>query len=810
LCVDTEQDKHDEAVADACAVALASLDRRACARVQMRDANTILEQLVLPISFPWSQCKDILYKPLPRDIDEMSIIMHGDEECSVIELNNETFRALKDDNVPKKIPIHLHKTEDPGVLELQTYNKPTASRLRRFKRLYSTKTQKTQSSEDAMMNGECSLQMYHEVQLKKRRREQFDELNTTKQRISFRVGCTSSRSKIFTQAELFNGPLFLQAIYPKLIQDGVKKSGLEAYEEGIRYGSYNSRPLPSKDSVMNDPTSKNRFFVGRTRLVWSEKERLQSKSQRSPYCSILTRQRIEGNALKRPLTVRVGIRLNGVLVSARQSQEIVSKSGTTAITPDSTYSHTAKSVNEALDLACNIEEKQTTVEIQEYKIIPPLDYSQCTLNLPVFVNEIKQNCSKENRKSLTAIDQIRKQITFHRELSLYRSESQAKDTSVKCNLLYRMRREDEIVDPRLGTVKPECTEFIHGGVKFQHHCNLKFSLEAIPPRLDCLPTEDGLIHVSCTLPGKIVLRHEIDYDTTCNQLAPFTEPLLTLSLLLNVFSNEVDRCPGCWNYRAGDLMCSNCDYESSLPLIDGNVWIDTTGSFWRKLDAKPPEWIYATVDETKQPYKNTKWYMDDSCCHLCGKGTTTGSTTVSLCAAEGCNVRFHPVCAIIASALSEATFRHGDCDTSRGSNISSYQHFSNHQRYGNDDAYLCTQYSHSLVETSFTTTHTTQSNVDNHHKKKPKSCDTEAHGGRDIHPMKRNGSSGTAPHSTTTAVAATAAAANATFGAAETIPLMYCPYHNPKRCRDYYGWYPLGCHFNHETIRIPPQRDYRT
>jgi hypothetical protein len=716
LSCDTEQDDHDEALVQTCAFALASLDRRACARAQMRDANTILEQLVLPISFPWSQCKEILYKPLPRDIDEMSIIMHGDEDFSVIELNNETLRAVKAANIPKKIPIALRRTEDPGVLELRTCTKPTASRLRRLKRACSIKVQ-NQIQEDSMIHGERSLQMYHEVQLKKRQREEFDAWSTTKRLVSFRVGCTSSRSTIFSSSELSNNPLFLQAIYPKHIQDGVKKSGLEAYQEGLQHGSYNGRPLPSKDAVMNDPTSKNRFIVGRTRLVWSEKERSESKSQRTPYCSILTRQRLEVNSLKRPLTVKVGIRLNGVLVSARQSQEADINAGTT-VAPETSYSHTLRSVNGALDVACTIEEKQTTlVEIQSNKISAPRDYSQCTLNLSTFINEVKQHSVKHNERSLNAVDRIRKQISIQRELWLYQAESVLNDMSAKSTVLYRLLGNKEIEDPQVDA-QSEHTELFRDGVKFTRQRKLKLKLDITPPRLDCLPTEDGLIHVTCTMPGKIVLLNEGVCNTTSitSNGAKIKQPPLTLSLLLSVLAIEVDRCPGCWKYMANDPICNNCEYGMSLPIMDNSIWISTIGSFWSNLDSMPPAWIHAT-DEKSKRCENTTWYTDESCCHLCATGAT-GSAVVTSCAAEGCNVRFHPICAVIASVSNEAEYKHGAYGTSYKSNGSRYSQLVNHQRYENDDMYLCTQYSHGLVETSFTATlDNKQSTIDGRSKK---------------------------------------------------------------------------------------------
>lgn len=799
---DAEQDQRDEALAETCAVALASFDSRACARVQMRDANTILEEFLLPISFPWSQCKDILYKPLPRDIDEMSIIMHGDEDYSVMELNNESFRALKAATIPKNLPICSRRTDDPGILELLSYTKPTASRLRRLRKACSMRFQ-DQRQEDSMIDGERSLQMYYEVQWKKRQREEFNEVNTHKKLISFRVGGTSSRSTIFSSSELLNNPLFLEATFPKVIQDGVKRSGIEAYEEGMNLGSYNCRQLPPIDSVTNDPTSKNRFKVGRTRLVWSEKERSESKSQRTPYSSIITRQRLEANSFKRPLLVKVGVRLNGVLLSARQSQENELTMGTTA-TPESKYSHNMKSVNAALDLVGSIEEKPTAVvESQDNKISAPHDNSQCTLNLPMLVNEIKRNstaCLEEHQGSWNAMERIRKPLLIHREICIYRSDIISHDASTNDSMLYRLCGYDEITEPNVGVQPNVCLN----DVKFRYQSKVKLKLDVIPPRFDCLPTEDGLINVTCTMPGKIMLASENICNVMSGNGAKSSEPPLTLSLLLNVLANETDRCPACWDYKHGDLICSNCNYEMSLPYNDKSIWINSMGSFWSNLDSAPLKWLHAT-DENTTNCDNTKWFTDQSCCCLCTT-STTGSAAVSSCAAEGCNIRFHPICAVVASASSEARYRQYDGDAQRhGSNGSRYKSV-NHHYYEKDDTYLCTQYSLSILETSFTTTHKKTAKCYTKNRKERTSGSIASN-----RQTKQNGTAvitKTTPISHTPLTAVTAATNHRKVTVVEPLPIMYCPYHNPKRSHEYYGWYPQGSCFNHDTIRIPPQRDY--
>ena len=131
--------------------------------------------------------------------------------------------------------------------------------------------------------------------------------------------------------------------------------------------------------------------------------------------------------------------------------------------------------------------------------------------------------------------------------------------------------------------------------------------------------------------------------------------------------------------------------------------------------------------------------QDDSCdsdglntlCCLCSQT----ATPVVKCAAENCSVRFHPMCAVIASVGAEITYKRNLAES--GAEES--------------DAYLCTQYTLSLAQTSFSDGE--KSLVDD----------------------------------------------------ATTLPVAFCSYHNPKRHHEFYGLYPGAC-FLDGSVRIPPKR----
>jgi hypothetical protein len=801
---DAEQDENDNRLVETSAVILASLDPRGCARAQMQDANLVLEKLLLPISFPWSQTKAILYKPLPRDIDDMSIIMNGDEEYSLPEMNRETYSAMDCVQVPKSIPLSSKRCDDPGVVELLTYVRPTTSQSRRMQ---GPTRLRDLPIEDPMIQGELSLRMYNEVVTRKRRREEFETAHTSRKLISFRVGSTSSRSTIFDLSDESSIPLLLQATYPKQIQDGVKRFGEEAYDEGINLGSYNSRPLPSLEAVISDPTSKNRFVVGRTRLVWSEREQSQSKSQRSPYFSILTGLRLDSNNLKRPLSVKVGIRINGVLIASCRSQGTpLLASGTKASEPN--FCHSTKSVHDALDVACREVPKQTE-SVKQQASIAPQDFYQCSINVSKYVNEIIQNnktVENNGQRFIGNIGQIRKPISIRRQLVMFQSLPSKTNAA---NKFYRICNENEVI----GTVSellPQQKEVLYKGETFLLESLLNLNLDVVPPRLDCLPTEDGRIHVTCTMPGKITYstKTETDKLSTTNRNGNTNRGISTsISLLLNLLAAETDRCASCWNYKPLNNICSNCKYTSDtiFPSDYTNKWIHNVGKQWSDIDAAAPFEIYS-YDTIGSMTSNC--YIDKSCCHLCSKGTV-GSINVVSCPAEGCNVRFHPVCAILVSAASEVQFTNNHNRTSD----SDHSCFTQRKSYIDDDVFLCTQYNQSMIQTSFIRA----SNSTIHIKNTKTFKLPEKVNGLQKRSLRINIKNGT-PETTTSRRATTSnhlttatihprrMATDTTSMQSIALPIVFCPYHNPKRSKEYYGFYPNGCYINHDTIRIPPAR----
>lgn len=690
----------DAELVNSCAITLASFDKRACARAQITDANSLLEQLLLPMAFPWSHPNEHSLKVIPRDIDELPGILSIGDGLPEVE-DHGKFRHLKGRGLPTNTQIASRRSHDPGVVELTTFFKPTKAQrhLAYSPRFYDPR------EEDQILHGELSLRMYQEVQARKRRRRDMETVNTTTRLVSFRLASTSSRSSIFEDFGTAKVPIFLHATLPRQVHEGTRKSGVVAFEVACDLGLYNCRPPPAVSTVLNDPSCINRFFVGRTRLIWTEKEEHGAQSQRAAFRSLLTGGRLEPNALKRPLNVKVAIFLNGTLLSSEKLPAFKCSEGFRAAHVSGILA--SKVVDDALDAACGKVPSSSE------------DYSQCSLNSEKLSSNIFGHLTLiPSRLSPDLVNRIREPFSVLRQILAGTSRG-----------------------PSVQTLERAC-------------------LNIIPPRIDCLPTEDGRISVMCSGSGRIVWERR---PMESNQQASHSAS----TVILRELASESDRCLVCWSadsliasvsssvncvicdirvhakclasHQAHDeWTCPTCEQcsESSTSaerfclvcnhaggafarVKDG--WVHDVCRIWCEIDEYLP-----TCDVTKDTGVST------ATCHICSEG----SPLVVQCSAELCCVRFHPMCAVVASIGAEI-------------------HHKNLIRAGGKegDAFLCTQYTLSLLHTSF------------------------------------------------------ADARKSVVGNSTTLPLAMCGYHNPKRQADWYGLYPGGC-FLDGAMRIPPNRIY--
>ena len=142
---------------------------------------------------------------------------------------------------------------------------------------------------------------------------------------STKVGYTKDKSEHKVIRPMLNG-----AILPEEVEIGQTVSMERAAEldnEGLahRLGSYDCRLLDPK----KDPASRSKKVeVGRTRLVWSnlnqgDEPYAPSTQNRIAYNSLITGRRLEPSKTRRPREVRVGVRIEGKLIVEETTEEIV-------------------------------------------------------------------------------------------------------------------------------------------------------------------------------------------------------------------------------------------------------------------------------------------------------------------------------------------------------------------------------------------------------------------------------------------------------------------------------------------------------
>jgi len=652
----------DNSFIESAANALVEIDPRARARDQIRDSDKLLHELLFPMAFPWAHPyhNEQLHKV--TDLEEMPAILAAGNSTPDYKVHGE-FGHLRSSRAPKTTQVAARRSNDPGVVEFTSFFKPSQAQRhftcvqRRFDR----------SEDDPSLPGELSLRMYKEVHERKRKRQLFEQANKKTKLVSFRMGSTSSRSSIFDDVEVSeNKLLLLPANCPKSLQEGTRLSGPKAFQKALDLGSYNIRPIPPQALASNDTSSKNRIFVGRTRLIWSEKDESQSSSHRVPYRSLLTGDRLDGPASKRPLRVKVAVRLNGVLLtskeaSARKTAALLDS----ALVGDGLFSYSNKVITSALDAACDV-----GVSVDG-------DHPQCSLNTEIFLQQVsRQLLSADEATASNLLSRTRQQLPIQRQST---GQLRVIPPCIDC-----VPSEDGIFN----VVCTNSGEFIWGSIANGANVKSKHSVCTLLMRE--LASEYECCRYVTSAP--VCLNFSIH---STHFLIFLSTSLLHFSICWKRESPHTD--VGCWT------KCKSCSarvHTSCLSNMDGHwecqvcatefleaehfcrICNHSAGELVQNEDGS---WVHeicrtwcsdcrlSGASSTPAPD------ADDMRCHLCSENTDA----VARCAAANCNIQFHPMCAVIAT-------------------FSAYEHHDNMlERDAKErDAFLCSQHELSMLQTS--------------------------------------------------------------------------------------------------------------
>jgi PHD-zinc-finger like domain len=735
-----------------CAFLLAQVDRRAYSRALLRDSNSLLDNLVFPMCFPWAHhIEPVAAKAIPRDIDEMQGILSLDDHAVACEFKAEIAEQPHTTNTATTATVwtSTQRSCDPGVIE---YTRMADTSSSTTLRELSTGPYKRDDSndEDTRIPGELSLRSFQHVQARKRQRVETLPFHNETTMISIRFGSTSSRERIFESAGKDSQPLLLPALLPPEVQNGKRLNPANARISANQLGSYdNQHGFETKPSAPSADGSRVRLRAGRTRLTWTTKVAI--GRQRPSYRSLLTGMVMENGSQRRPTHVLVAVRVNGNLISSPKDDVGVVESRASKIrgwiSDDHTIagdcSHSKKDVESALDAACT-----------GHVVAEPVRLLQCSLNCDQVLSKGLKLEGISSRLARNSSEQYTVQLLDGSDIAY---------------------------------------------------------LRVVPPRIEAMPTESGLVRVLCSQPGRLegfkrsnsnisevpfVLSTGILLDEMASKLkacavcwssSTESEDIITCascglrvhytchSILRSIEKQKVNdavttSCPTeNWqcNACAADRMalssslvalpiskatnpryrhqCKLCPHRGgAINKLDSNgkgrdAWVHDTCRIWCGPDAVAA----ARADTRATTTDPSQVETEETACCLCSqKCTSAASSTLIRCAAQGCSLLFHPMCAVVASKAADL---HRPVVETRANEQDDAERVAR-------DAFLCSQYQLSMLSAS--------TSLDYYHQQ---------------------------------------------YGKRRILPFAYCGFHNQQRRPDYYGIYS-GARFYNEAMRVPPQR----
>jgi hypothetical protein len=282
---------------------------------------------------------------------------------------------------------------------------------------------------------------------------------------------------------------------------------------------------------------------------------------------------------------------------------------------------------------------------------------------------------------------------------------------------------------------------------------------SVPPVIECVPTEDGLLRTICIMPGKLTsTKDEVPPTLELEEAAKAIESnLLCRVCWIDGIDGQMQSCARCQMCihrtccrtpedptRPQSWTCDSCrhlsentddadlletkDFQSFASQRTCHRCSQKGGSF----AYQDGYWVHDTCLVWGGAWKgaNTVGVHRSGVCALCSHS----SSYLVKCAAKGCLVQFHPSCAAVTSAVSR---RHYEASTARAKPDPLER-----------DTFLCTQYHLDML------------------------CVVLGSGYTD-----------------------------------RILPVAFCGYHHPQRRVDWKGLPPGAMRVN-AAIRVPPHRSY--
>jgi len=712
----TNFDKPDISI-NACATILAEMDSMSYHRSLIRDANRVTERILQPMTLPWTHKVVPVARNIPCDIDEMMDVVTADDGSHrPFENGNfgfgqfETGRPSSGDSIIRfanssdNFRASSRRSIDPGIIDFSTLVLPSIPMVR--PPLFSDSGE--HHNNDRKMRGSSLLGCFEEMQRHKRQRVEKARSFVTPYEISVKINSTSSRSSIFEPAskktKIINNamPITLNATLPFEVENGRRVNKTRAKIATKEFGSYD---IQHGHNQVQSKKNLNRVLVGRTRLMWTRKQSSENP-QRVSFSSLVTGQKLDAGAEKRPRNIRVRIKVDGE----------VCRDGKTKDNEKRSAEMNLQASLQCGELVRNLLDGRSDKVNLSYTVPPSI---KC---IPDSTGSVHVVCTSPGNILPSSVNSILKiaQNKSNRCCTVcWRSTEGGSEVHecVKCGLLAHI---DCCLDP--GEFKLLSTDEVHSK-KTQWTCSI------------CCHYDKNRFEIC----GK---KNKSEKTTAVKKSKRKPRPTSKLkdTHFKSLKPQETNRSTAT---NKNDIRCAICllpgGVMSRISLESEKLWAHETCRIW-------------TSDETSSPN-----YASETCV-LCGRNGVRSLTSrlkkenlfqyapqrcVVKCAAAGCHIFVHPMCALVSTLESESM----DKPTQK---LSESVILDNIQKAKKKDLELCSQY-------TFTFTSVCRS--------------TES----------RAGASG-----------------------ATSLPVIFCGIHNPARQKSFYGLHPGGSSMDRGvTMNVP-------
>lgn len=543
------------------------------------------------------------------------------------------------------------------------------------------------------------MNYYRRVQEVKRQKHGVAISKTKKKFVSVRFGGVSSRKSIFpdeTLNDIGDGfgckqvPLLVKVHLPHEVQGGRNLILTTAAETSSKLGSYDMRyGMPNEKPSKTSNRSK-RTTTGRTRLMWTKAHlgagtSIESNSSRHrlAYSALLTANRVDIAQFRRPREAVLAVRVNGVRLGY-QNQNIPFSPRSVLDRPNGSEDETVaaasgisdKAVSAAITAACGT---ASTAKKRRVSRAPPQPQPAQTQSI---------NTPSQGQP-----------ICFLQTEELLQKLLRARKATVAA-----AKRAAKVLE----TV---------GGEQIRNLNNTDFAL----PILDCLPSTDGLVRVVCTAPGRMKPRQvpavlELEagtqQSTNCTvcfagEFSEVVERCVTCGVRVHlsccadkgtrpadknswmcsccseinrdaVFSEQASNSAGRrrkskapLRFRDGNeedpvveidlkpsvscMQCQLCLHSGGAmsPSLENGGYIHEVCRVWTGM----PVQLETDSDMLQDLANNPLLNRIRNICALCGSRTQDRSNELTRCAASGCRVLFHPMCALLGSKIATSEAR---------------------------------------------------------------------------------------------------------------------------------------------------------